>query len=564
MPTGTLSRSRIAELLPPEWSQASWNDLLFASKAELESAEGDDLSLAVTPDRIDLLSEGGLALALQGEIGSRTGLPRPRPLPATEPVPTIEVDASVAPLRPAIAGAVVQAPDDRGLDAGLLAEAVRFQELLHATIGRDRRVASLGIYPIDRLSPPVRYTLEPLDGVRFVPLDGTEEIGANRFFEDHPMAVRYGAFGRSGSQCLTLRDSSGTILSLPPILNGRTAGEARGGDRYLLLESTGTRERSVREALGLLLLPFAARGWSVGAVPVVGPGDHRSDGRAVIDPHSIDLPSAVVRSIAGTPLTSAEVEHRLARSRLGSHPQPGGWRVEAPPWRPDVMTAVDAVEDIVLATGVRPEDGIVPPSRTRGRILPSVRLRRRVAGWLLGLGFAQPNTPLLLSEAAVARLGGRPPIRLHNPVSAEFAYVRDRLLPSHLHVLGRNTRHGYPQRFGEIGPVVVPDPAAEPGADTRYHAGVLIAADTAGFADAAAVIDYLLRGLDVSAVREPAELPATIPGRAAVVRVAGEPVAEVGEIHPQVLADLGVPVPVAWAEVDLTALGPLVRRRDRD
>lgn len=558
MPTATLSRSRVAALLPPEVAPESWVDLLFASKAELESIDGDDLVLSATPDRLDLLSEGGLALYLQGAVGAASGLPHGGARPPAEPVAPIAVEPGVDPIRPAIAALVVRSPDDRGMDAGLLAEAVRFQELLHATVGRDRRAASLGIYPLERMTLPLRYAFEPVSAVRFVPLDGTQELSGERFFAEHPMAARYGAYGRAGGRCLTLRDARGTVLSLPPILNGRDAGEARVGDRALVLEATGTRERSVREALGLLLVPFVAQRWSVQPVPVEGPGPLRSDGRSPIEPRTVVLPSALVQHVSGFPLPSGEVEHRLARARLGVRPHPGGWSVEVPPWRPDVTAPIDAVEDVVLSAAIRPEDGIVPPSRTRGRRLPAVERRRRLSGLLLGLGFAVPNTPVLLSEATVARIGGEPPLRLTNPVSAEYAYIRDRLFASHLDVLARNTRHGYPQRFAEVGPVVVRAPESEAGAATRYHAAAMIASESAGFAEAAALVDYLLRTLDIGSVREPAELPMTIPGRAARVRVAGEAVAELGELHPRLLSDLGVPVPVAWAEVDLSALDPLI------
>ncbi|EQD37369.1 phenylalanyl-tRNA synthetase, beta subunit, partial [mine drainage metagenome] len=136
------------------------------------------------------------------------------------------------------------------------------------------------------------------------------------------------------------------------------------------------------------------------------------------------------------------------------------------------------------------------------------------------------------------------------------------LLLSHLEVLARNTRHPYPQRFGEVGPVLRPDPAAESGAETRYHAGIVLAEEAAGFADGAARVELLLRSFDVGFVREPAVLGATIAGRAAVFRVAGESVAEVGELHPDVLTALGVPVPATWAELDLSALWSLGARRD--
>jgi len=557
MPRSTLDRSRVDALLPGALSDERLDDLLFLSKAELEARDPTSLAISVTPDRLDLLSEGGLALHLQGAIDAATGLPSWAGPPHDAGSASFEVDPSVADLRPFLAGVRLHAPDDDGLDAGTLAEAIRFQEIVHATVGRDRRAASLGLYPLERLEGPFRYSLEPISDVRLVPLDGDREVGAAEFFAGHPMAARYGSYGRAGDRCLTLRDRAGLVLSLPPILNSRTGGEARVGDRALLLESTGTNERAVRDAVGLLLVPFVARGWSVRPMGVARPGGRSDDGHAFLRPRELDLPSAVLSGIAGASLPSVEVERRLARARLGARAHPGGWHVDVPPWRPDLQTPVDLVEDVVIAAAIRPEDGLATASSTRGGLRPATRFYRRFAAALQGLGLLAPRTSVLLSDAAVARCPGLAPIRLQNPVSAEFAYVRDRLLPSHLEVLLRNTRHGYPQRFGEVGPVLVRSPEAESGAATRYHASVVLASDTAGFADVAAIVDYLLRGVDALAVREPAELPATIAGRAARARVAGEAVAEMGELTPRLLTELGVPVPVAWAELDLDTLRTL-------
>lgn len=564
MPKSVLRRERVLSLLPEPLSDRALADLLSISKADLESQDPESLTVSVTPDRLDLLSEGGLGLYLQGATGAAKGLVRERVADEVPASLSVEADGSVRPIRPSIAAVLVTAPDGSVLDAGLLEEAVRFQELLHATVGRSRRAASLGIYPYDRLVPPFRYALEPVANVRFVPLDGSEEVGAPQFFREHPLAQRYGAFGRIGDACLTLRDAQGTILSLPPLLNSRTGGEARVGDRRLLLESTGDRDRTVREMLGSLLVVFLSRGWRVAPVARTAGGTVVADGRDVFLPRRLDLLSEALRSLAGTSYTAAEVERRLARCRFGAHPHPGGWTVEASPWRPDLLTGVDVAEDVILAEAVDPRDGIVPPSRTRGRRRPEARFRQRVATELLGLGLVAPYTSLLVPADAVARVQGASPIRIANPPSSEFAYIRDRLLLSHLELLAHNTRHGYPQAVGEVGPVVARAPEYETGGETRYHAGVVIARETAGFADAASIVDYLLRSVDIVAVREPADLPGTIAGRAARVRVAGEPVAELGEVHPEVLAGIGVPVPVAWAELDLSRLYPLLGRRDTD
>ncbi|HLN51336.1 MAG TPA: hypothetical protein VK455_04720 [Thermoplasmata archaeon] len=564
MPRSTLSLRRVLELLPPGVTDATLEELLFASKAEVERRVGDELELSVTPDRLDLLSEGGLGFYLQGALGSASGLPKARRSAPTDEPWTIRVDASVEKLRPAIAGIRIRAPGGRPLDEGLLAEAVRFQEILHATVGRDRRVMSLGIYPADRLRPPIRYSLEPVSRVNFVPLYGSEEVTGADFLATDPMAQRYGSLGSSEGRCLTLRDDAGSILSLPPVLNSRGTGEARPGDRELLLESTGTRPRTVREGLGLLLVVFVARGWAVAPVAIEAADGSRDEGVEVLEPHEQDLAAELLDQIAGTPLGFDEVAQPLARARLGVRRIRGGFRVSSPPWRPDLLGPVDLAEEVVLSRGVRSEDGIVPASPTRGHRRAETVFRRRIAALLLGLGFTQPHTPLLVSETCVGRLAGGAPIRLRNPVSAEFAFVRDRLLLSHIDVLAHNTRRSYPQRFAEVAPVVVRSPGAEAGAETRYRAGFIVASERAGFADVAALVEYLLGSLDVGAVREPAELPGTIPGRAAQARVAGEVVAEMGEIHPRILADIGVPVPSVWAELDLSALWPLVARRDTD
>lgn len=562
MPQVSLSLDGLRSLLRTPVREDQFEELLFASKAEVTGHENGLLTISVTPDRLDLLSEAGLALELQGIVGTDHGLPRIAEERRVSERPTIHVDPSVGPMRPWIQGAVVRAPEGSALDEATLADAIRFQETIHATVGRDRRAASLGIYPWEKLRSPIRYSLEELSAVRFVPLDASEETEGARFFDEHPLATRFGAYGRVGDRCLVLRDAAGAVLSVPPVLNSRSAGEARPGDRELLLESTGTEARTVRESLGLLLVVFAARGWTVLPVALEGPGEHRDDGRASIAPRSIDLPSEVLREVTGESLSASEVERRLARARLSGSPRSGGWRVEVPPWRPDLLTATDVAEDVYLAVPVLPETGVVPPSPVRGRHRPEALFRRRVATDLVGLGFAAPHTSLLVSESAVSRLPGTEPLQLKNPVSAEFAYLRDRLLLSHLEVLAHNTRRSYPQRFAEVGPVLVRSIEAESGAVTRHHAGLILAAEDAGFAAAAALVDYLLRRQDVGAVREPCELPGAIPGRSARGRVAGAVVAEMGEIRPELLSELGVPVPVAWAEVDLTALYPMIGGRE--
>lgn len=555
MPRATLSIARIGRLLGRPIAREELTERLFASKTQAEGGVGDALEVEGTADRLDLLTESGIALHLQGDLGVAVGRPRLRE--ASGPALRIEVAPSVGSLRPAIAGVVVAPPSGGALDADLLDEAIRFQEQLHATIGLDRRLASLGIYPLERIVGPVRYALEPLDDVRFVPLDGITEQSAADFYAAHPMAERYGRYGRDGDACLTLRDAAGSVLSLPPVLNARPAGEAAVGDAALLLESTGTRASRVLDAVALLTLVFATRGWSVAPVEVA-PTPPDGPAPSPVATRRLELPRATLAELMGERLDDREVATMLGRARFDARPQAEGWAVEAAPWRVDLHAAVDVVEDLLIARGFRVEEGILPASTGRGRRSRSAGFRARVGDLLLGLGYVPLYSTVLVSERIVSVAQRPRTLALANPVSEQFARMRDALSLSLLAALERNVRHAYPQRFSEVGPVVVGASDAETGADTRHHAGVLYAAEGAGFADGAAVVDYLMRTLGAVGVREPAPLPGTIPGRAALVRLAGVVVAELGEVAPTVLTELRVPVPAVWAEVDLTALERLL------
>jgi phenylalanyl-tRNA synthetase beta chain len=559
MPHALLSAARLLAAVGPVEPQKV-RELLATSKAEVADWTGDNVSVEVTPDRLDLLSEGGLGLELAGLLGRAVGTPAMDPIDAAPPT-TVRVSPEVAPLRPFIAAVIVEAPTAGGLDEGLLGEAVRYQELLHTAASGDRRWASFGIYPWDRSPPEIRYALEPIGKVRIRPLEEDAEIPASEFFRSHPMAQKYGAYGRQGDECLTLRDGEGALLSLPPILNTRPGGEARPGHRRLLLESTGTRVARVSDGLGLLLSVFVARGWRLAPVAVEG-ATPAEDGRQFVTHHDLRLSTRELASATGLELSSAEATRLFGRARLTAKQDPNGWTVSVPPWRPDLLASVDLVEELVVARGVTASDAIIPPSPVVGRRRAASRFEENVELLLLGLGYQPLQTMVLVPESAAALLGRSTPIAVLRPVSDLYARLRDTLLLSLVGSLARNVRYAYPQRLAEVGPVVVRAESEESGAATRYRAGAVYAAEGAGFADAASLVDYVTGRLGARGVREPAAIPGTIAGRAARVRLAGEVVAEVGELEPRVVAALGVPVPVAWAELDLTALWPLFRREN--
>jgi phenylalanyl-tRNA synthetase beta chain len=553
MPQSTLSLERINALLPQALSEEGLRETLFRSKVEPGSRMGDRLTVEVTPDRLDLLDEAGLARDLAGLLGFARGMGyafESAALPGVE----ARQNASVSPLRGAFAAVALEAPAERPLDAGLLDEAIRFQELLHATTGRDRRAGSLGLYPLERLTPPFRYTMEPLGQIRFTPLSSTEEMDGKDFYQTHPMALRYGNLGRQGELALTLRDDEDRILSLPPVLNSADTGEVRPGDRRILVEATGTRPARVRELIGYMILPFVERGWKAHPVPIHGPDGSR-DGVEGLRPRRFTLSGVGVQRLLGVRLSASETAEHLQRARLSAEVREGRVQVEAPPWRSDLLSEADLVEEVAVALGYGHLKPILPPSPTRGSHSPSARREAQLREVALGMGFQELFTPVLVSGTAAGwGLALSEPLGLVNPVSSEFSHVRSSLLPGLLTALARNTRYAYPQRVFELGPVVLRDPEAGTGTRTDRHLALVEAGPGAGFARAAAWSERFLTLLGLIAGREPLEVPGTIAGRCAQIKVAGEGVLWMGEVHPRILAELHLPEPVAFLVVHGTRL----------
>ncbi len=101
--------------------------------------------LAVRPDLFD---PGGLARALRGLLSIETGPPEYRVEP---PVLRLRVDDSVrqpGSLRPFIACAVLE---NVRLDDDRVKILMKLQENLHWALGRDRKIASIGVYDLDSL-----------------------------------------------------------------------------------------------------------------------------------------------------------------------------------------------------------------------------------------------------------------------------------------------------------------------------------------------------------------------------------------------------------------------------
>src|SRR3989344_4866470 len=195
------------------------DEILFNLGFELETVENDNIKVEITPDRPDLLSTQGLARLLKAYLGIKPGLQEYKIKKSNF---KIIVDKSVEKIRPYTVAAIIK---NLNLDYEKIKEIINIQEKLHNTFARKRKKTSIGIYPLENISPPITYLAEKSDKIKFVPLDFEKELTGKEILEKHPTGIKYADLLKSYDKYPIFVDSKNKVLSMPPIINSQELGK---------------------------------------------------------------------------------------------------------------------------------------------------------------------------------------------------------------------------------------------------------------------------------------------------------------------------------------------------
>ncbi len=198
-----------------------------------------------------------------------------------------------------------------------------------------------------------------------------------------------------------------------------------------------------------------------------------------------------------------------------------GDEVVTPTWRArDVTREVDVVEEI--ARERMAEVPFTLPARREmfGALTPLQRLRRRVEDVLAGLGLTETYTPSLRPDDTSPDAW-----RLPEPISAEFAVLRTRLLPSLVEAARRNVELGAAEiALFEVARVYLPDGELP---DEHVHLAAIV---EGGWSRAKGIVETLYAAVNAEPSFGRASDDLFHPGKAATV---GSGL--VGQLHPAVL-----------------------------
>jgi phenylalanyl-tRNA synthetase beta chain len=117
-------------------------------------------------------------------------------------------------------------------------------------------------------------------------------------------------------------------------------------------------------------------------------------------------------------------------------------------------------------------------------------------------------------------------------------------------LLRDNTHVDYPQKVFEIGPcVVLRERASE--TETRYKIAAVTIHTAAGFTEIRSCLDTLLTSVGLKFKVEPTAHPSFLGGRTGKVISEEKPLGIVGELHPRIIREWGLSLPIAAFELEI-------------
>ena len=508
-------------------------------------AVGDELRVDVPHNRPDLLGPEGVARVLKGILGIELGSPRYELRPSRV---VVEVDVSTRAVRPSIAAGVVEGVR---LTDESVAALMQIQDKLDIALGRRRRRSSIGVYDLDKVKPPIRYTTTLPDRPKFVPLDFDRELTPSQILREHPKGIDYGWIMRDWHRYPLLVDSAGQVLSMPPIINSE-ATRVTDRTRRLFIDVTGEDERVVDQNLVVLMTSLAERGFKLRSVAVRYPS--RTVRTPTLTPTRCSMSVSKANELIGLSLSPKRAAELMRRMRYHVASVKGDViTLLAPPYRLDLLHEVDLAEDLAIAYGYDELKPTMPPIATIGERDPLESAAARARQVMIGLGFTEAMTFTLTNPRVnfeLMRTTGEA-AEIANPISEEYTILRTWLLPSLLGVLRVNKRNPLPQRVFEVGDVVLLDERFETGArNVKRVAGVVIGGE-ASLTSIKAVVEALFRECGVKHELRALEHPSFLEGRAVELVVGGGPVGFAGELHPEVILGFELEHPVAAFELEL-------------
>jgi phenylalanyl-tRNA synthetase beta chain len=559
MPSVTLNRKVVEQLVGKKLPLDKLKHAISYLGTDLEGIEGDEINVEIFPNRPDLLSEQGLARALASFLGVKKGL---RSYTVKKSGKKVVVDASVK-MRPYTACAIV-----RGVDFTdeRIREIMQIQEKLAMTHGRNRKKSAYGLYPTSAMYFPINYAAKDPKKVEFWPLGMPREMRADDVEELHPKGREYkwiaDEWKKEGHKKYPFfTDAKNHVLCMLPYTNSHDTGKVDESTKEVFIECTGTDFDNVSTALNIFVTMLADMGGEILSLDIEYPD--KTVTTPVLEPTQMTLDVAEVNRLLGLSLQPSDAASLLERMGYGIKGKTQSKiHTLIPAYRADILHPVDLIEDIAIAYGYDTFKPTIPAVATVGYESPTDVLIDKLSNILVGAGVTETNAFIISSSESETEKVSKDIllITLKNPATKEYDCIRPWLTSSLLSTLQLNKRHEYPQHIFLAGRCAQ-RLDTKPGYAENEHLAVALCGDEVTFTAIKQMLDHLLGQAGISFSLEKAVHPTFIEGRVGKIVVDDVSIGYIGEIHPQVLINFELEMPVSVFELDVSALLRLIEKK---
>lgn len=508
-----------------------------------EKCDENEIEIEVFPNRPDLLSYQGFKRSFLNFIGKTKGIKEYK-IQKKEKDYKVIIDPSIKKIRPFTACAIIK---NINLNEEKIKELIEIQEKIHNTIGRKRKKLAIGIYPLEKIKLPITYTALDPEKIRFMPLESQKEMSAIEILERHPTGKEYASLLAGKEKFPIFMDSQNNILSMPPIINSQLTGRVTPQTKELFVECSGNDFEILKKCLNIIVTTLIDMG---GVAYEMELGYQKKEITPNLTPVKMKLSIQNTNNLLGLNLNEKEIKESL--EKMGHNYLKGN--VEIPSTRTDILHEVDIIEDIAIGYGYEKFIPEIPRISTIGKIDEKEIIKEKISEMLIGLNLLEvSNFHLTSKKDAYEKMGISDKEKQNKKIievkesKTDFNLLRENLSHYLLKNLSENIDSEYPQRIYEIGRVF------EYLEGIKENEHLAVAFSPSNFTELKQTIEYLSKMINIKIeIKEPKDTPNHfIEGRAGEIRVDDYSVGHIGEIHPKILNNFKIKMPVALFEINL-------------
>lgn len=511
----------------------------------VEEVSEKDVSVEVFPNRPDLLSLQNFARALN-QFNGKEGVVKFRVYPPEKDYEVI-VEKAVKRVRAHTACAIVKGIK---FDDEKIKEVVDIQEKLHNSIGRRRKKLAIGIYPLEKIKLPIRFTARKPEEIKFVPLEYPREINGRQILRQHPTGREYAELLKDTEVYPIFVDANDKILSMPPIINSEETGRITEKTRDVFVECSGHNLHYLKKCVSIIVSALHGMGGKIYLMNI------KDSKESFISPEmnfeKMEFKTADIGKTLGIELEEKGVRNHLGKMGIGFEKMKDKTFALIPPYRSDILHWIDLAEEVAIAYGYQNFEAEIPRISTIGEEDSVAKVKKVVSEILAGLGLLEVSSFHLTTKKNVKKMH----YNYHDFIEVENSkterdVLRMDLLTGLLQIFSENSNSAYPQKIFETGKVFSLDKDAETGVKETEYLAMAFIDEKIGFNDMKQVLDYLFKMLGMNYEIRAEENNNYISGRCASVVIGGNKVGFVGEVAPRVLKNWKLKMPVVAMEIRL-------------